>query len=142
MIVKEPFIDHSPVVAYSADAYSETLFEYSADALYSEADVQQVHSALRRAYRSFEKVYTSCLDLIDQCLVPSANMLLERGDYEHAVRLLKKGIALCGQDESGALVYVRKKRELRRYLQETYYMQGDYERAEKLGEAPGGALGE
>ena len=39
MIVKEPFIDHSPVVAYSAGAYSETLFEYSADALYSEADV-------------------------------------------------------------------------------------------------------
>lgn len=70
------------------------------------------------------KIGKHALDMIDNILIPSANILLEFGESEKSAELLQRGIGLCGENED-ILPYARKKSELYDYLLDVYDLSGD-----------------
>lgn len=90
---------------------------YLACAWYDTYVKPQFESAVQNLKRAYDiEVKTGCheLDLIDDILIPSANIFLEFGECEKSAEILRHGISLCEENEE-IISFVRKKEELESY---------------------------
>lgn len=81
--------------------------------------------------RISRKLCMEKLDLMDEFLIPCANILVEWQEYDRSAECLIYGIQECRRQKD-VLVYVRKKAELMRYLLEVFCYGGDFEKARVL----------
>ena len=82
---------------------------------YVDEDLERTLSCLKKAWQAEQKVCSNDLDLIDDVLRPSANILLEWDEIDACVQLLQDGIQRC-ERHPGVVPYLRKKLELYGYL--------------------------
>lgn len=72
-----------------------------------------------------KKLYPAGLDFIDNCVIPPAIMYFDLGDYDDSESALQEGIRIC-DDHPEIAAYVRKKNDLRHYLQDVYHAAGKF----------------
>lgn len=82
---------------------------------YVEEDFERTKIYLKKAWKAEQQMAPGDLDLIDDVLRPSANILLEWDEQQACVQLLLDGIQRC-ERHPGVLPYLRKKLELYGYL--------------------------
>lgn len=86
---------------------------------YVEENSDMVIDYIQQAYEVESMISENDLDLIDNLLVPSANILLESTLHDDAEMCLLQGIQIC-EEYQDMLPYRRKKRELYTYLLDVY----------------------
>ena len=67
---------------------------------YVEEDAQMVWFYLAKTMEIVELVWEDALDVVDNLIVPGANILLENGELDEAVKWLENGIRMCEERNS------------------------------------------
>lgn len=80
-------------------------------------NIEETKAYLYLAKELAEKIAKTDLNMIDETLVPGANIYLEIGCYSESMRLLNEAVRVCLEKEA-LEVYSRKKSELCNYLRD------------------------
>ena len=71
------------------------------------------------------------IEIIDQIIIPAADMLLELEDEKGSETLLHHALSICAQLEQ-LLPYQRRRNDLYKCLLDVYIQMGDREKARKM----------
>lgn len=92
---------------------------------YVQPDPERAKAAVYQAKSIAEKVWSCDLDLIDQTLIPTANILLETGNFRESLEELRAAMDLCAKYPD-FIPYERKKKDLASHCEDVYQkMSGD-----------------
>ena len=115
--------------------HSEIRYEYNmVNAWYFtlvSPDFDCMVSFIQEAYDMARETINTELNLIDDVLIPCANMLLEWKQYEEAAGWLYTAIHVC-EDYAGIIPYIRKKMDLYSYLLDVYFEEEAYEQCKEI----------
>ena len=93
---------------------------------YMEADLEKSMRFMKKACKLAEDVFPNDLEIIDNSVIPCANILLEHREFRQSADQVLKGIDICGRYDD-VVPYVRKKMDLCDYLLEIYEIEGNIE---------------
>lgn len=92
---------------------------------YVQPDAERAKAAVFQAKSIAEKIRSCDLDLIDQALIPMANILLETGNFRESLEELRAAMDICAKYPD-FIPYERKKKELATFCEDVYQkMSGD-----------------
>lgn len=91
---------------------------------YIEQDAQGADAFIGKACRLARHLYGPGLELIDEILVPCANMYAELQMYDRAAAYIQRGIRIC-EEKTGVIPYMRKKMDLYGCLADVYALEGN-----------------
>ena len=86
---------------------------------------------IQKAMESAGQSQMAPIEIIDQIIIPAADMLLELEDEKGSEALLHHALSICGQMEQ-LLPYQRRRNDLYKCLLDVYIQMGDREKARKM----------
>lgn len=98
---------------------------------YVKPDYDKTVECVRKAYKMVLHTNRTKLDRIDAVIRPSANMLLEWGEYKKAAERIYTGIRICDENVD-VLPYARKRAELMHCLLDIYHYGKDLEKYNEI----------
>lgn len=98
---------------------------------YVKPDYDKTVECVRKAYKMVLHTNRTKLDRIDAVIRPSANMLLEWGEYKKAAERIYTGIRICDENLD-VLPYARKRAELMHCLLDIYHYGEDLEKYNEI----------
>lgn len=98
---------------------------------YMEIDLEKSIRFMKKACKLAKDVFSNDLDIIDNSVIPCANILLEHREFRQSADLVLKGIDICRCYDDIA-PYVRKKNDLYDYLLDIYEIEGNSEEYQKV----------
>lgn len=128
-------LETKKIIEVYTDSYSEIRYEYNM--VYAwyftlvSPDFDCMVSFIQEAYSIARETINTELNLIDDLLIPCANMMLEWKEYEEAAGWLYTAIHVC-ENYAGIIPYIRKKMDLYSYLLDVYFEEEAYEQCKEI----------